>query len=85
MSIRISDQTEGSCIPGPTHPVKTHTVSSEDYQEIVSGLVPYPHDTIELSYTGSDLTGVVYKLSGTTLATLTLTYNSGNLISVVRT
>jgi hypothetical protein len=85
MSIRIADQTEGSCIPGPTHPVKTHTVNGEDFQEIVGGLVPFPHDTIELSYTGSNLTGVVYKLAGATLATLTLSYTGSNLTSIVRT
>lgn len=51
------------------------------------GLAPTEHDTIELSYTGTDLTGVVYKLLGATVATLTLTYDApgGNLITVVKT
>lgn len=45
------------------------------------------HDYIGMSYTGSDLTGVVYKSggsSGTTVATLTLAYTDGNLTSVTK-
>lgn len=43
------------------------------------------HDYIGLSYTGTDLTGVVYKLGGsggTTVATLTLAYTANVLQSV---
>jgi len=47
-----------------------------------------PYDYIDLSYTGTNLTGVVYKeggASGTTVATLTLSYDgSNNLISVAK-
>lgn len=47
------------------------------------------HDYISCSYTGSNLTGVVYKnggASGTTVATLTLTYDgSDNLLTVTKT
>lgn len=47
------------------------------------------HDYLSLSYTGSNLTGVVYKLGGSggaTVATLTLGYDgSDNLISVTKT
>jgi hypothetical protein len=42
------------------------------------------HDTIELSYTGGNLTGVVYKLAGSTVATWTLAYTDGNLVSVTK-
>lgn len=49
------------------------------------GLAIPEHDAIELSYTGDDMTGVVYKLLGTTVATLTLSYTSGNLVGVVKT
>lgn len=42
------------------------------------------YDTIDLSYTGSDLTGVVYKLGGVTTSTLTLEYTDGNLTKVTR-
>lgn len=51
-------------------------------------LSPAEYDYIELSYTGANLTGVVYKLggaSGTTVATLVLGYDgSSNLTSVTR-
>jgi len=55
---------------------------------MLSSLVPEKYDYIELSYTGSDLTGVVYKTggaSGTTVATLTLGYTDSKLTSVERT
>ena len=45
------------------------------------------HDYIALSYTGSDLTGVVYKTGGsggTTVATLTLAYTNGVLTLVTK-
>ena len=41
-----------------------------------------PYDEIELSYTGDDLTGVVYKKDTATVGTLTLTYTTGNLTNV---
>ena len=53
-----------------------------------AGLVPETHDYIELSYTGANLTGVVYKTGGsggTTVATLTLAYTGAVLDSVTRT
>jgi hypothetical protein len=53
-------------------------------QSSLPGLRIPDHDTIELSYTGSDLTNVVYKLAGVTVATLTLAYTDGNLTSVTR-
>jgi len=68
----------------PDIPVATVVRSGNVYQEVVQGLVNQPYDQITLSYTGTDLTGVVYRLSGVTVATLTLGYTSGNLTSVVR-
>jgi hypothetical protein len=54
----------------------------------IAGLDIPAHDYISLSYTGSNLTGVVYKdggSGGTTVATLTLSYDgSNNLISVAK-
>ena len=54
----------------------------------IAGLDIPAHDYISLSYTGSNLTGVVYKKGGsggTTVATLTLTYDgSNNLLTVTR-
>lgn len=65
--------------------------SSGDFIPFKAGATPGldipAHDYISMSYTGSDLTGVVYKTggsSGTTVATLTLAYTDGNLTSVTK-
>ena len=54
----------------------------------IEGLAIPEHDYINLSYTGSNLTGVVYKSggsSGTTVATLVLAYDgSNNLTSITK-
>lgn len=68
----------------PDIPVATTVKNGSVYQEIVAGLVNQPYNEIALSYTGTDLTGVVYKLNSVTVLTLTLGYTSGNLTSVVR-
>lgn len=62
----------------------SRTIGNAEFQLIGNGLVPEAYDELVLSYTGADLTGVVYKLSGATIATLTLSYTSGNLTSVTR-
>lgn len=57
-------------------------------EEQVLGFEIPAHDYISLGYTGSDLTSVVYKTGGsggTTVATLTLAYSGGNLVSVTKT
>jgi len=51
----------------------------------LSALVPVAYNEISLSYTGANLTGVIYKQAGATVATLTLGYTGDNLTSVVRT
>jgi hypothetical protein len=55
---------------------------------VLTGLEIPDHDYIALSYTGINLTGVVYKTGGaggTTVATLTLAYDgSDNLTSVTK-
>jgi hypothetical protein len=55
---------------------------------VVQGLEIPGHDYISMSYTGSNVTGVVYKMggaSGTTVATLTLTYDvDDNLLTVTK-
>lgn len=43
------------------------------------------YDDIQLSYTGSNLTGVTYYLTGAVVAILTLTYSGSNLIRAQRT
>ena len=66
------------------------TAQALDIVDVVgNSLVPSEYDYISLSYTGSNLTGVVYKnggASGTTASTLTLAYDgSDNLISITKT
>lgn len=54
----------------------------------LNGMIPSTYDYISLSYTGSDLTGVVFRIGGalgTTIATLVLAYSGGNLVSVTKT
>ena len=56
--------------------------------QIYNALVPDEYDYISLSYTGSNLTGVVFKSGGsggTTVATLTLSYTGSVLDSVTKT
>ena len=52
-------------------------------------LVPGEYDYIAITYTGSNITQVVYKTGGsggTTVATLDLTYDgSNNILTVTRT
>lgn len=69
----------------------TQFVGDNPPSDVESSVLPGfdipPYDYISCSYTGSDMTGVVYKsggASGTVVATLTLTYNSGNLTSVTK-
>lgn len=53
----------------------------------ISGLAVPTHDYIALTYTGDNLTGVVYKTggsSGSTVATLTLAYTGAQLDSVTK-
>jgi hypothetical protein len=53
----------------------------------IDGLEIPAHDYIALSYTGENLTGVVYKdggAGGTTVATLTLAYAGSQLTSVTK-
>jgi hypothetical protein len=54
---------------------------------VVQGLSIPEHDYIALAYSGSTLTGVVYKasgISGTTVGTLTLAYSGSTLLSVTK-
>jgi hypothetical protein len=53
----------------------------------IAGMAIPANDYISLSYTGANLTSVVYKsggASGTTVATLTLDYSGSDLISVTK-
>ena len=67
-------------------PVRVKTDSDGNvYVLSLNELMPARFDEINLSYTGDDVTGVVYKLATVTVATLTLTYTAGKLTRVVRT
>ena len=75
-------------INGRTYEEVAVTTRSGATLPVVSGLEVPAHDYIDLSYTGSNLTGVVYKdggSGGTTVATLTLAYDgSNNLTSITK-
>ena len=84
----VGDDQTGTALPGDLTNVAGDLQGTDFYQQIVAGLVPHPYDYIALTYTGNDLTGVVYKTggaAGTTVATLTLAYTSGKLSSVTKT
>lgn len=66
---------------GSAYPVLRTTSLGHLY---INKLVPEEYDSIELSYTGTNLTGVVYKLGVTTIATLTLAYTGSRLDSVTK-
>lgn len=56
--------------------------------DVLNSLVPAVYDYISLTYTGANLTGVVYKTGGaggSTVSTLTLAYSGSNLTSVTKT
>jgi len=57
--------------------------------QALNSLIPSVYDYIELSYTGSNITGVVFKSGGSggsIVSTLTLTYDvSDNLETVTKT
>jgi len=88
---RIEEITEGeiavygSSDGGTTwHPIKC---DAGGQISVISGLVPYAYDYIALSYTGDNLTGVVYKTggaSGDTVATLVLAYTGAVLDSITK-
>jgi len=63
-------------------------INGEQYETLLAGLKIPTHDYVALSYTGSNLTGVVYRdggSSGTIVGTLTLTYSGSDLTSIART
>jgi len=56
--------------------------------QTINALTPSIYDYISLSYTGANLTGVVFKTGGsggTTVSTLTLAYSGAVLTSVTKT
>lgn len=63
----------------------THEITHGRYsaENVIQGLDIPLHDKIELAYTGSQLTSVIYKQSDETVATLAFTYNGSGLLSTV--
>jgi len=56
--------------------------------QTLNSLTPSIYDYISLSYTGDNLTGVIFKMGGsggTTVSTLTLAYSGAVLTSVTKT
>ena len=51
----------------------------------INSLAPSKYDSITCSYTGTNLTGVVYKLGITTISTLVLAYTGSQLDSITKT
>ena len=64
--------------------VQTGIWALRTYPSSVPGLNIPPYDEIVLTYSGTDIATVVYKKSGATVATLTLTYTSGQLTRIQR-
>jgi hypothetical protein len=54
-----------------------------EVQKLVGFEIP-PYDEISLGYTVDDLTTVIYKLASVAVATLTLSYTSGNITNVIK-
>ena len=65
--------------------ISLEEVNGIDPIPVVTGLEIPEHNKIELTYTGDNLTTVVYKLGATTVASLTLTYTGSRLDSIERT
>lgn len=72
MAIIVGDDVALSPLPGALHPVKTHLVSGEEYQEIVFGGIDKPWDKIEIDEPGGVLTEVRAYHSGNLVRTLTI-------------
>lgn len=64
--------------------------ATEDKQDTIitsllgGQLVPERFDEVSISYTGENITGVVYKYNSDTVATLTLAYTDDKITSVIR-
>jgi len=88
LSVRTNAQeTTGYTIRSMIHSIGNSPISKDNPLAVMdfSSLIPARYDSMELSYTGSNLTSVIYKSDGLTITTLTLSYDgSDNLIKVER-
>jgi hypothetical protein len=81
--IPVSDAGGSLTVDGPLTDaeLRATAVPVSGTVNVLTGLEIPEHDYIDLSYTGSNLTGVVYKTGGsggTTVATLTLAYDGND-------
>ena len=84
VAVKLSDTDLERLTKAINVPWQMNGTATEDTLAKIPGLAIPLHDQIAMTYTGNDLTGVVYKLQGRVVATLTLTYSSGNLINVTK-
>ena len=84
MSVEITQVSNSYVDSFAPIPVARRRIQGADFQLMGNGLVPEAYDELALSYSGSNLTTVVYKLAGATIATLTLSYSGSNLTGVTR-
>lgn len=63
-------------------------MATQPYGDAIPGFAIPEHDYVAMTYSGSNLTTVTYKqggASGTTVTTLTLTYDgSGNVLTITK-
>lgn len=63
------------------------SVRNKNFANINPSISPFgieDYDEIDLTYTGANITGVTYKLNGTVMGVLTLSYSGSNITKVVR-
>jgi hypothetical protein len=85
-AVKVINTVDVNLPTGASTSAKQDTTNA--YLLALNSLVPSQYDYISLTYTGANVTTVVYKLGGsggTTVSTLTLTYNgSDDLTSVTK-
>lgn len=85
--VAVRVKTSESALPSGAATSANQTLVLGELQ-VLNALVPDIYDYIALSYTGSNLTGVIFKTGGsggTTVSTLTLAYTGSDLVSVTKT
>jgi hypothetical protein len=83
----ITDDSDQDIVMVRQDPITKEVLVKDTALESLIGFDIPEYDYIALSYTGDNLTGVVYKTGGsggTTVATLVLAYSGSNLTSVTK-